>query len=75
MIPLKDNIPTRTTPIVNYFLIGACALVFLAQLQDPGGELIERFGMVPARLSQPGERVVLHPSDRIADGVRIAARL
>ena len=27
MIPLKDNIPSRTTPVVNYVLIGAFTLI------------------------------------------------
>ena len=32
MIPLRDNIPSRSTPVVNYAVIAACALVFLLQL-------------------------------------------
>ena len=51
MIPLRDNIPARTTPFVNYAMIGICALVFLAQLQDAarGGSLAEGLGMIPKR--------------------------
>lgn len=57
MIPLRDNIPSRTVPIVNYAMIAACTLVFLAQLADQAdgdAVLVERLGMIPAR--------VLHPS-------------
>ncbi len=32
MIPLRDDIPTRTVPIVNYALIAANALAFLLEL-------------------------------------------
>lgn len=56
MIPLKDNIPSRTTPFVNYALIGACALVFFAQLKEAGnsnGGIVERYGMIPARVWHP----------------------
>ena len=36
MIPLRDNIPSRTVPIINYLMIAICALVFIAQLADQG---------------------------------------
>jgi membrane associated rhomboid family serine protease len=58
MIPLRDNIPSRSAPVVNYAMIAICALVFFAQLS--GGEqstLVEQYGMIPAR--------VLHPSQPI----------
>ncbi len=29
MIPIRDEIPTRHTPVVNYLLIAANVLVFL----------------------------------------------
>ncbi|NIQ27194.1 MAG: rhomboid family intramembrane serine protease, partial [Gammaproteobacteria bacterium] len=32
MIPLKDDNPTRTTPFVNWTLMGMCVLVFFWQL-------------------------------------------
>ena len=32
MIPLKDDNPTSTKPIVSYGIIGFCVLIFLAQL-------------------------------------------
>jgi hypothetical protein len=48
MIPLRDNIPSRTTPVVNDCLIALCAAVFLAQLLEGqgGSTLVERFGMI-----------------------------
>jgi membrane associated rhomboid family serine protease len=59
MIPLRDNIPSRTTPLVNYAVIAVCALVFLAQLAEGRGEagLVERFGMIPARIADPDKPV------------------
>lgn len=55
MIPLRDNIPSSTTPVVNYAMIGLCAVVFLIQWSegDEAGSLVERFGMIPARVSHP----------------------
>ncbi|MHC4875199.1 MAG: rhomboid family intramembrane serine protease [Planctomycetota bacterium] len=57
MIPLRDNIPSRSTPIVNYALIVACSLVFLLQLSEAPDQpsLIERYGMVPARVVEPDQ--------------------
>ncbi len=59
MIPLRDNIPPRTVPFVNYAFIAICAVVFFFQLaEDPEGpSLVERYGMIPVR--------VLHPEDQV----------
>ncbi|MCA9076773.1 MAG: rhomboid family intramembrane serine protease [Planctomycetaceae bacterium] len=61
MIPLHDNIASRTIPFVNYSIIALCAIVFLAQLaispEEPS--LVERFGMIPARVSNPDEPVTI----------------
>lgn len=71
MIPLKDNVPPRTFPFVNYALIVLSSVVFVFQLLEPeeGPSLIERFGMIPARITNPGtpievpaEAVVRTPS-------------
>jgi membrane associated rhomboid family serine protease len=35
MIPLRDNIPSSTTPVVNYLLIASCVVVFIAELSSP----------------------------------------
>lgn len=61
MIPLRDNIPSRSVPWVNYLLIAACTLVFLLQLSVGEDEtsLIERFGMIPARVRNPEARIEL----------------
>lgn len=58
MFPLHDNIPPRSTPWVTYCLIAACSAAFLVQMAagPKGNELVERWGMVPARLLQDGTR-------------------
>ncbi|HSG64008.1 MAG TPA: rhomboid family intramembrane serine protease [Gammaproteobacteria bacterium] len=51
MIPLRDDNPTRTRPIVTYALIGACLLTFLWQLAlGPGNAeaAIYALGFIPA---------------------------
>jgi len=66
MIPLRDSIRTRTTPVVNYVIIGLCSLVFLAQLRTPDGapSLVERYGMIPARISHPDRPVEIPVSEQ-----------
>jgi len=50
MIPIRDEIPTRHVPVVNYLLIAANVLVFIAMwLAGPSQEtLVSRFAMIPA---------------------------
>lgn len=62
MFPLYDNVPSRTTPFVNYGLIGACTLVFFMQLAAQTKEvpsLVERYGMVPARVQNPNAELFI----------------
>jgi membrane associated rhomboid family serine protease len=54
MIPLKDDTPRFSTPLVNYFLIMANLVVFLFQSSmEPIAEaqFIRVFGLVPARVT------------------------
>ena len=53
MIPLKDDNPTSSRPIVTYFLIGLCILVFLMQLGSQSyqtGQLFYSYGLIPSVL-------------------------
>jgi membrane associated rhomboid family serine protease len=62
MIPLKDNIPSRTTPFVNYVLIAVSTVGFLAQLatQSTGSDpLVEQLGMIPRRVFHPDEPITI----------------
>lgn len=61
MFPLKDDVPTRTTPFITVALIALNVLVFLYQLSlqgegSPDGlrasrDFIMEFGLVPCRLT------------------------
>jgi len=55
MIPLRDNIPSRTHPVVNNLIIGINIVVFMVEIAQGAG--LERFiyiyGLVPARYSVP----------------------
>ena len=51
MIPLRDVIPTRTTPVVTMTIIALNVLVFLYQVSLGAGDgklFIENWGVVPA---------------------------
>src|SRR5262250_3147637 len=71
MFPLKDDIPSLTTPFITVTLITVNVLLFLYQLALQGSasmegtrathDLILEFGLVPCRLSgacQPGASVL-----------------
>ena len=55
MLPIRDTIPARHTPIVNFLIIGINIVVYLIQMKQ--GADIDRFvyvfGLVPARYSLP----------------------
>jgi membrane associated rhomboid family serine protease len=54
MIPIRDGIPTRETPVVNYLLIAANILVFLWMFSMPESALetvVARYAMVPAHFA------------------------
>jgi len=51
VIPLKDDNPTSSTPIITYFLIGACVVIFLLELSSPNydsGAIFYSWGFIPA---------------------------
>ncbi len=55
MLPIRDTIPARHFPVVNYLIIGINIIVYLIQMQL--GPELERFvyvyGLVPTRYSLP----------------------
>ena len=53
MIPLKDDNPTSGRPVVTYFLIGICIIIFLMQLGSQSyktGQLFYSYGLIPSVL-------------------------
>jgi membrane associated rhomboid family serine protease len=56
MIPLRDVIPSRTTPYVTIAIIALNAVAWLYEVSLPPHELtitLQQFGMVPASFSTP----------------------
>ncbi len=55
MIPIGDNIPSRSKPICNYLLIGINIALFLWELKlevaGKLGDLVNSWGVVPARIT------------------------
>jgi len=53
MIPLKDDNPTSGRPIVTYFLIALCIVIFLIQISSQSyktGQLFYSYGLIPSVL-------------------------
>jgi membrane associated rhomboid family serine protease len=53
MIPLKDDNPTSRKPIVTYFVIAICVLIFFIQLTSQSyktGQLFYSYGLIPSVL-------------------------
>ena len=53
MIPLKDDNPTSGRPIITYFIIGLCVLIFLMQMGTQSyktGQLFYSYGLIPSVL-------------------------
>jgi len=61
MIPIRDNIPSGTTPVVNYVILIVCSIAFLIQWTSgsSGGKIVEQFGMIPARISHPDTQIIV----------------
>ena len=53
MIPIRDQIPTRRVPVVNYLLIAANVLVFLFQILAGPYEdtLVYQFALIPVHFT------------------------
>lgn len=51
MIPLHDDNPTRSTPVITYGLIAANVLVFLYQQFAGGDAMTFQYGMIPFRVT------------------------
>ncbi|MDP9033390.1 MAG: rhomboid family intramembrane serine protease [Myxococcota bacterium] len=55
VLPLRDHLPARTVPIINYALISMSVAGFVLERTALGGgvepsDLLEQWGLVPARL-------------------------
>lgn len=76
LIPIRDNVPSQTTPFVGYAIILLCGITFFLQLTggEGGDDLVEQFGMVPLRISRPGEPAVIEQRVLVETpaGIRVA---
>jgi membrane associated rhomboid family serine protease len=61
MFPLRDNIPSRTVPVITYSLIALCGSAFLLQILAGSKNelLIERFAMIPMRIAEPEDPILI----------------
>ncbi len=56
MIPIRDNIPNKTTPYVGWAIMSVCIAIFVAMKMLPyetQRQLIYLYGMMPVRYSNP----------------------
>jgi membrane associated rhomboid family serine protease len=63
MIPLKDDTPRLTTPVLTYLLIGTNLLAFLYELslgRRAQGRFLEAFALIPAHLLSAVHHAVSH---------------
>lgn len=67
MIPIRDSIPSRHFPFINYLMIVICGWAFLAQVmsEDGGQRIIEQYGMVPLRLTDPNAVPVIRIQETV----------
>jgi membrane associated rhomboid family serine protease len=59
VIPLRDNIATRRSPVINQLLIVLTIGIYILQVSDPDDKLTLRFALIPARLHNPDRPVVI----------------
>ena len=60
MLPLKDNVPTRTTPVVTIGLIVANSLVWFWEVRDGVNKEVINWGYYPCEVQGPCEGVARH---------------
>jgi membrane associated rhomboid family serine protease len=54
LIPLKDDNPTYSKPVITYSILGICVLVFILQISSASyqsGKLFYSYGLIPAVLT------------------------
>lgn len=69
MIPIRDDVPSRSVPLVTYGIIALNVFVFWQQLQAGPRvtAIVERYGMIPARITHPGETIVAVTRSAVQD--------
>jgi rhomboid family protein len=71
LIPLKDDIPTRRTPVITIALIVINVLVYFAfeqgviNLGDVGNERVVEYGAIPVEITHPGTECAADQSQSV----------
>jgi membrane associated rhomboid family serine protease len=60
VLPLKDNVPTRTTPVVTIGLIVANALVWIWEVRNGVNKEVFNWGYYPCEVQGPCEGIARH---------------
>jgi membrane associated rhomboid family serine protease len=59
VLPLKDNIPTRRTPIVTIAIIAICVFVYFflqkGGISGPNDGSVVKYGAIPYEITHPGD--------------------
>jgi membrane associated rhomboid family serine protease len=70
LIPLKDNIPTRTTPVITIALIAICVFVYFflqkGGLNGPSDQSVVKYSAIPYEITHPGKHCGLVQSGQVA---------
>ena len=70
MLPLKDNIPTRTTPVITIAIIVICVLVYFflqkGGLDGPSDQSVVKYSAIPYEITHPGDECGLTQNGTVA---------
>jgi rhomboid family protein len=70
VLPLKDNIPTRTQPIVTIAIIAICVFVYFflqhGGISGPTDENTVKYAAIPYEITHPGDECGLTTSGQVA---------
>src|SRR5262249_46232386 len=72
LLPLKDNIPTRRTPVVTIAIIAICCFVYFilekGGLNGPSDQFVVKFGAIPWEITHPGKHCELTQGFVVCEG-------
>jgi membrane associated rhomboid family serine protease len=61
LIPLKDNVPTRRTPVVTIGLIAACTIVWIWEVKGGVNKEVFHYGYYPCTVEGPCDARIVPP--------------
>jgi membrane associated rhomboid family serine protease len=69
VLPLKDNIPTRTTPVITIAIIVICVLVYFflqkGGIDGPSDQSVVKYSAIPYEITHPGDHCGLAQNDTV----------